>query len=402
LDPTSPLPALAALLAAFGTAHLLSGKAAPADPARYGTIDGLRGYLAFFVFLHHSCIWYAWTHEGTWAVLPPSQLYLHFGQSGVALFFMITGFLFFTKLLDARSKGKGPDWLRLYVSRFLRLFPLYFLAMGVLFAIVAALSHAHLGEPPYRLLRHALQWLSFTVGGNPDINGIPDTYLITAGVTWSLVYEWYFYLALPLVALALGLRAPLAFLALGTIATVAFVFRPTDWHYLVAFGGGIAAALLAPSPRFRRLATGPLASLVAMACVATAVAFFPKAYWVVPTLLLSVAFALIAGGNTLFGLLLTRASHTLGDMAYGLYLLHGLVLYTLFTFVIGRDTAKGFSPLTHWLVIVALAPLLVLLCHATYRLVEKPSLERTNAVTAWLRALFGRRAAVVPASEAGK
>jgi len=388
VDPTSPLPALAALAVAIGTAHLISGKAAPATAhGRFATIDGLRGYLAFFVFLHHSCIWYSYSHTGTWAVMPHSRFYIHLGQSGVELFFMITGFLFFSKLLEAKAKGGNPDWLRLYVSRVLRLTPLYLVAMAVLFAILAVLSGGKFAESPYLLIRHALQWLAFTVIGNPDVNAIQDTYLVTAGVTWSLVYEWYFYLSLPLLALALRLGPPYRYVGLGLVAAAAFVLRHADWHFLVAFGGGMVAALVAPSPRFRQWAARPAASIVALAFVATAVAFFPKAYWVLPTLLLSVAFALIAGGNTLFGALLTRASHTLGDMAYGLYLLHGLVLFTLFTFVIGRDTAQGFSPVTHWLVIVATAPLLVLLCHGTYRLIEKPALERTNAVTAWLRAL---------------
>lgn len=389
MDPTSPLPALVALAAAIGTSQLLSRRSpAPANPARYATIDGLRGYLAFFVFLHHSCIWYSYAHGTGWNVAPESRLFIHLGQSAVEVFFMITGFLFSAKLLDAKARARGPDWLRLYVSRVLRLLPLYLVAMAALSGIVFALSGGMLGERPVRLVQHAAQWLGFTIAGNPDLNGVADTYLITAGVTWSLVYEWYFYLALPLLAVAIGLRPPARFVALGLLAAAAFFVAPTDWHYLVAFAGGIAAALVAPIPRFRRLAAGSAASLVVLACVACAVAFFPKARFVVPTVLLSVAFALVAGGNTLFGALLTRASHTLGDMAYGLYLLHGLLLFTLFTFVIGREAAARLSPLAHWMVIVALTPVLVLLCHATYRLVEKPALDRTDGTTAWLRSVL--------------
>ena len=89
---------------------------------RFKSIDGLRGYLAFFVFIHHSAIWYFLLREHQWG-LPPSRVYSHFGPTSVSLFFMITSFLFFSKLIEA--KGKNIDWLKLYTSRFLRIFPLY-------------------------------------------------------------------------------------------------------------------------------------------------------------------------------------------------------------------------------------------------------------------------------------
>ncbi|MFC6337438.1 acyltransferase family protein [Pseudomonas karstica] len=81
-------------MVALLSTHLIVNKLiTPSSQGRFVTIDGLRGYLAFFVFLHHSCIWYYYLQSGVWA-LPPSRLFVHFGQMGVALFFMITGFLF--------------------------------------------------------------------------------------------------------------------------------------------------------------------------------------------------------------------------------------------------------------------------------------------------------------------
>lgn len=105
MDPVSPLPALACLLVAMATAFFLVKQfGSPPSLGRYASIDGLRGYLAFFVFLHHSCIWYFFLRTGQWQA-PPSNLYNHFGQSSVALFFMITGFLFFSKLIDGRTRS---------------------------------------------------------------------------------------------------------------------------------------------------------------------------------------------------------------------------------------------------------------------------------------------------------
>ncbi|WP_428425704.1 acyltransferase family protein [Methylibium sp.] len=70
--------------------------------------------------MHHSCLWYFHLRTGEWAP-PASRLYTHLGQGSVALFFMITGFLFFSKLLDGRTRR--IDWSKLFIARFLRLTP---------------------------------------------------------------------------------------------------------------------------------------------------------------------------------------------------------------------------------------------------------------------------------------
>ena len=201
MDIVSPLPAaLAVILAVFVCAVLAQRLTPPDAQGRFVAIDGLRGYLAFCVFLHHAVIWFFYLKKDQWDV-PPSNLYTHFGQSGVALFFMITGFLFFSKILD--GKKNGVDWLRLYVSRFLRLTPLYAVAMIGLLTIVLVLSDYSLREPLGAVLHDVFRWMTFTMRGSPDINGVEGTSIILAGVTWSLPYEWRFYFMLPVFAVML-------------------------------------------------------------------------------------------------------------------------------------------------------------------------------------------------------
>ncbi|EPK8551754.1 acyltransferase family protein [Pseudomonas aeruginosa] len=114
MSPTSALPALACLAVALATCEFIRRLGSARLPAsRFVTIDGLRGYLAFFVFLHHSSIWYYYLKDGLWQ-LPPSRLYAHFGQTSVALFFMVTGFLFAHKLLH--SRGTPIRWLDVYAA----------------------------------------------------------------------------------------------------------------------------------------------------------------------------------------------------------------------------------------------------------------------------------------------
>jgi peptidoglycan/LPS O-acetylase OafA/YrhL len=371
------LAALAVLLAATGTAAGLTRLAgAPSTAGRYVTIDGLRGYLALFVFLHHAAVWYFYRTDGAWTV-PPSNLFTLFGQGGVALFFMITAFLFFGRLLDGRHTL--PDWKRLYVSRVFRLVPLYALAMVVLFAIVGWRSGWQAREPASTLLGNAAAWLAFTIPGQPDLNGVNDTWRIVAGATWSLPYEWFFYLALPILGIAAGVRPSAPYLLLSLAAAIvvaAGIWRPGVMQSLY-FLGGMVAALAIRLPPFRAFARTAAAGALAVACLAAATAMCATAYSPLAVSLLTVVFCLIAGGCSLFGVLVTPMARLLGDIAYSVYLLHGIVLFLLF---VGPDSLHAPPPLAYWLIVVALAPVLVILCYATFRCIERPAMRSAPRV----------------------
>lgn len=353
----------------------------PKEQGKYLAIDGLRGYLAFGVFLHHSMIWFFYLKTNQWAV-PPSNLYTHFGQTGVAFFFMITGFLFFSKILD--GKNKEIDWLRLYVSRFLRLTPLYAVAMGALFLIIFFLSDAKLNEPVKVVTSEVLRWITFTVRGDPDINGIERTSLIVAGVTWSLPYEWYFYLLLPIFALINGVRVGRGYVVSAVVLIFIFKKHTYIYHWL-SFVGGILAAYLVRVDYLRYLLGKTVFSIAVILLVSATIVFFPSTYDWAPIALLSIAFVMIAAGNGVFGLLTNPISRTLGELAYSIYLLHGIVLFLLFRYFIGFEKLRLLPPIDYWFVIVAISPVLIFVSYISYRNIEHPALLNTDAMTSWLR-----------------
>ncbi len=388
MDPVSPIPAIAAIALSFLTSFLLSKKfGAPSEQGRFSSIDGLRGYLAFCVFLHHSSIWYFYLRLGQWKV-PPSNLYTHFGQSSVAFFFMITGFLFFSKIIEGRKKD--IDWTRLYVSRVLRLVPLYLIVMSALLVIVAYLSNGLLTEPITTIMKELVRWFSFTILGSPDINGIARTVTIVAGVTWSLPYEWFFYLSLPLLALTVRAIPPYPYIALGIVGVVGLILWAPASQHLLSFLGGILASILVRYRPFQEFAVKRSLSLAIIFCVATSVALFPSAYGLVPLGLLSIAFTLIACGNSLFGILTNPVSRMLGEMAYGIYLIHGITLFVVFSFVIGIPESRALSVVTHWLVVLGVTPILITICFLSFRFVESPAMQSTTRVTAWLQSSLAR------------
>ena len=276
MDPTSSIPAALAILVALITCFILVDKFGPPDEqGRFLAIDGLRGYLAFCVFLHHSIIWYFYLKTDKW-VVPPSNLYTHFGQTSVAFFFMITGFLFYSKILD--GKKREIDWLRIYVSRFLRLTPLYFIAVSALLLIVFALSGAEFHESVGVLALEIIRWMSFTIFGVPDINGIERTKIILAGVTWSLPYEWFFYLLLPGFAFINRVRVGWVYLVVSVAAVILIFFKGTSPYHWLSFSGGVTAAYLVRHDFICEILRKRISSFAAILLIALPIYLYPTAY----------------------------------------------------------------------------------------------------------------------------
>lgn len=327
-------------------------------------IDGLRGYLAFGVFIHHASIWYSFLETGSW-VAPESRLYAHLGQTTVTLFFMITGFLFFGKVLE--SKNKPIDWLRLYVSRCLRILPLYLLVMLAGAAVIALIRYSGWVQPVQA------PWNEKSLTG-----------LFTAGVTWTLSYEWKFYYALPLLALTVG-RVPWKWLAFSVaMLLVSGASRALDLH-ACAFAGGIAATLLSKVEAWERFARSGLGSATALIALASAIAGFDTAYAAAPLLLLAVSFALMANGAGFWGLLTADLPRVFGEMTYSIYLLHGPLLFVAFRFVLGFEEVVHLSPIQFWGVVGLLTPVLLGLSAVSYKKLELPLIRKTTAWTLKLR-----------------
>jgi peptidoglycan/LPS O-acetylase OafA/YrhL len=382
MSPTSPIPVLLAVFLALSTVFLLKNTLGITVKAgRFASIDGLRGYLAFLVFLHHSSVWYFFIQSGSWA-RPDSGLYDYFGMGSVKIFFMVTGFLFFGKILDSRNSG--VDWLRLYVSRFLRIAPLYLVAVAAVFAIVAYQTWGQLNQTPGALALNALEWLSLGAFEAPELNGVPAGRIV-AHVLWTLRYEWFFYLLLPIIALTAGVKSAAKYVLIALLGIVYFYLSGMVVNTLIPFVTGILAAVLTRNARVQRLAGSQLASAAIILTLVVAVLKFPNPMGPAPIILLSIAFVLIAAGNTMYGVFTSKLSCILGEISFSIYLLHGIFLYVMFNLLIGTERAKLLSPVEYWLVIAGITPVLILTCYFTYTRVEHPGLMLTTRWTNFLR-----------------
>lgn len=344
---------------------------------RYGALDGFRGVLAVGVFVHHSFVANVYFTTGQWE-WTTSPVLNHLGQTTVALFFMITGFLFALKAMSPRI-----DWKALYVSRVARLFPLYALIVLVVFAAVMALSGGVLRQPPMLLFKELLQWLAFVCFGRPDINAFPMTQTLIAGVNWSLRYEVFFYaVAVPALFIAsrwLTSRTMLllSLAALAALLLVRFELQQVEGHLLFAthFLCGIVVACAYRQPRWlASIQSAPFrwvagASVLLLYLLVTA----NGSIAIVITLCL---FAAVVGGLSVFGLLHTRAALWLGDISYGIYLIHGLVLYATLSALRASGQLSSLGMVGYGLAMCGVAAVVVALASVSYICLELPVMTR--------------------------
>jgi len=339
-------------------------------PMRFGTINGLRGYLAFFVMLHHACMWFVLVQTGKWDV-PRPNLYGPLGQASVIMFFMITSFLFYDKLMNAR--GRRFDWKAFLIGRFFRIAPLYYVVLIFVFFTVAYLSDWRVVDSPQAIFLAVAKWLLFTIPTAAPLNGHTDSWIIMAGVTWSLRYEWCFYLALPLISLAVGQRPDWLMLLVSVAALIIGWRIGLNSRFAAVFVGGILAAYLVRDPRFTRFCEKRVASVLVLLCFAAALQF-ENLLQIAPCIALITAFCVIAGGADMFGLLSLPTSHRLGELAYGIYLIHGIVLFTAINFVVGKDATAEMSVPIYWVFVAVLALVTLALSGMAYHYVEKPGI----------------------------
>lgn len=336
------------------------------ERGRYEALDGLRGVLAFGVFFQHVVTNYTHITTGLPWVITDFSLYRHLGGESVILFFMITSFLYWSKAIA--DKGE-INIARLYKSRFYRLAPMYVFSAFVV-TIIALFATGFKIESFTHFTKDILSWLTLGLQTTLSVNGY-DIVPINAGIHWTLHFEWFFYLLLPVGAIALqNKKNRLLLFPITCIALVA-----SQWGYWVIFFFGIIAAHIVekyPSiPFFRRTWTGLLPILGVM------IVYFiqHEPYSIVQYCVTLGVFLMFVYGNDLFGILRTPAARFLGTISYSVYLLHGIVLYAVLNTVNAVYPLVSMSPTVFWLLVLASGVLVVAVSSVTYRYIEYPFLR---------------------------
>lgn len=158
-------------------------------------LDGLRLIAALMVWLHHTEIVRQIFGLPHLANLPSVAA---MGKTGVILFFVISGFLITHLLLQEKQQAKTIAVGNFYLRRILRIWPLYFLIIGI--ALLIAPQTALLQLPNFetalnsQTIRPILLLFIFIL---PNMVYVHYGIVPYAAQTWSIGTEEQFYLLWP-------------------------------------------------------------------------------------------------------------------------------------------------------------------------------------------------------------
>jgi peptidoglycan/LPS O-acetylase OafA/YrhL len=338
------------------------------DPShRFTTLDGLRGLLASSVFIHHGVITQAYMATGRWTYPEDSHFISNLGPTAVQVFFMITGLLFWDRVIS--TKGL-IDWKRFFHARLRRLIPMYMVSASLVILIALIETGFKLRVPFLALTKSVLDWCAMGIQGFPDINGLPQTARINAYVFGTLTYEWAFYLALPFLATFSQSRP---FVIMLSCLCAYFVFRLGKPQVIWFIVGMLSAVTLRVMPRLAILRSR-LFSVVAIIAVSTTLALPRQEMKYFGFVGSSIFFLIVASGNDLAGVLTFAGARLLGLVSYSVYVLHGIVLYVSVKFC----NLSTCSPLQFWLFLLGVSTILLIISATTFRWVEFPYLRKPS------------------------
>lgn len=187
---------------------------------RIQSLDGLRALSITLVILGHL--------GGTANFPIPNDVmqFAELGGTGVRVFFVISGFLITTLLLDEHDRSKTISLKAFYLRRTLRIFPAYYA-----FLLVAVfLRRWGVADSPDAAFLTSVTYTS---------NYLPDRGWLL-GHTWSLGVEEQFYLLWPAVVLFAGPKRAMQ-VALGVVLAAPLI-RVGSWY-----AGGVHRELIPTS-----------------------------------------------------------------------------------------------------------------------------------------------------------
>jgi peptidoglycan/LPS O-acetylase OafA/YrhL len=179
-------------------ADALPGPTAPpaeaAERIYFPELDGLRFIAFMMVYVFHHGIPYPIMTRliGRSA----AQALRDNGGYGVQLFFILSGYLIATLLLREEARYGKIALRAFWARRILRIWPLYYLIIGIGFGLVPALE-GQTETPEYREMVgiHLLPFLGFMGNWSMLLAGLLPDWL---SVLWSVCVEEQFYLIVPL------------------------------------------------------------------------------------------------------------------------------------------------------------------------------------------------------------
>lgn len=319
----------------------------PSSRRHLPVLDGLRGLAIIAVLLRHAAHIFVAHGPVTRWFLP----LMEFGGWGVDLFFALSGFLITGILLNTRSAlNRGRSF---YGRRVLRIFPVYYLALGLVLVTeahvpwVKAAANMQNTADHFSYLFYFQNWIPLWHHGD-----YPESFI---GHFWSLAVEEQFYFIWPAVVWHLSARAVIKLCSIALLLSLvlrmilvahfgngiwvyAFTITRADALYV----GSALAAIYALKGHFSNrllagLTAGGLAGLVTVAVLGPA-----RELWETGRNMAMFGIsglALLSGALIVFSLRFPESAvgrffqqrwiRTFGKYSYGMYVWHFPIYYSV-------------------------------------------------------------------------
>lgn len=355
--------------------HRLSRTLELADPAhsRMLPMEGLRGLAVTLVFLQH----YVYQVMTQLHLDPISyaiaQAVRRYGNYGVELFFILSGFLIYGHLV-----GRRPPFTKFMMRRFERLYPTFIVVVALAVVLHVSFDTGKIPADPVHAFFYIGAQLIFLPGVFP-IQPITSIF-------WSLSFEMFFYLLVGLAVSALHLDQRIKLFRIILICVCAVLL-------VVSSSMDFGIPMTGPAePRIRALPffagmllweaeeAGWWSARAALALAAPVLAFLLTSVVALPAVpqevfhticLALLCSACFRGGNAAARAFVWTPIRWLGNMSYSYYLLHGFVTLAVLKVILHSPLVAMLSIL-FWSMLLPVYAASVVVSLGLFALVERP------------------------------
>jgi len=316
-----------------------------ATSPRIPALDGVRGVAILLVITCHISERFQFSN----VYLQCIKAFAFAGWTGVDLFFVLSGFLITGILWD--SRGSSTFFRNFYARRTIRIFPLYYATLAILFIFLPATTPNHVMTRGWlAALELAPSYWAWYFTYFVDVLIALKGFVVTGGHFWTLAVEEHFYLVWPvlvyklsrrtlkslsisLIVAALALR--LAMVIYDVAPTAIYVLTPCRMDGL-ALGAFLALTVRDPNGlqtlvRLARLVL-PASALIwlTLMCIQgewSQYGIIPQTVgYLVTELFYGSVLVLTLASNRLAAVASARPLRFLGKISYALYVFHVFVV----------------------------------------------------------------------------
>jgi exopolysaccharide production protein ExoZ len=342
------------------------------------SMEGIRGFAVFLVFLvHYVTLISPWLNNTS--ATANIAFFIHsIGNIGVDLFFVLSGYLIYGMLI--KRKTHFPRYL---IRRIQRIYPTFL----VVFAIYLILSMLFPSES-----KLPNEWKDATLLIVQNFFLLPGLFNIEAinTVTWSLSYEFFYYLIMPFLIAILYMRNWRPIHRVGFFIVLSILLFVYFAHFegpirLLMFLSGI---VLYDAVNSKLISKAPPLGLPALVAALITVVSFKVAglpVWATYIVLYILFFIFCLESFVRAGLtrkiFSNRYLRWLGNMSYAYYLIHGLTLKAAFMILAMLYPGQQTTSELFWLLLIPMFVFTLIPSSLLFIFVEKPySLSTKNTL----------------------